>query len=187
MMSKRVGDMKGMIKTSNKGFTLIELMVVVIIIGIFTAIAVPTYRTYIMKSAEAKAQARLYELAIELESHKSTRLNYKGFSPKKVSADGSTVSYDYDADNTIIYVPKGSDGDNYKYQITLVDGATGASLADATKVTSSTSWRMIAQPNPTNTNLAKAEYYLVLSSGERCKQKVKEILTATSCTGKTSW
>ncbi len=175
-----------MINTSNKGFTLVELMIVVVIIAIFTAIAVATYRHYIMKNAESKVQARLHELTIELESYKSTRLNYKGFAPKKVSADGSSVSYDYDADNKIIYLPKGSDANSYQYQITLVDGATGDSLETAT---SSTSWKMYADPNTDNTNLVGAEHYLVLSNGERCKDEVNPFSQekATSCTGKTSW
>ncbi len=38
----------------NKGFTLIELMIVVAIVGVLAAVALPTYSDYVMKSREAE-------------------------------------------------------------------------------------------------------------------------------------
>lgn len=47
----------------NQGFTLIELMITVAIIGILTAIALPNYLQYIIRGNRAAAQSQMMDIA----------------------------------------------------------------------------------------------------------------------------
>lgn len=59
------------------GFTLIELMIVVSIISIIMAIAIPSYNSYVGKSRCAQAQADLLELAQWMERRYSSNFDYR--------------------------------------------------------------------------------------------------------------
>jgi type IV pilus assembly protein PilE len=51
-----------MVKGSNNGFTLIEVMITVAIVAILAAIALPSYRQFVIKAARTEAQAELLQL-----------------------------------------------------------------------------------------------------------------------------
>ena len=60
----------------NKGFTLIEVMIVVAIIGILAAIAYPSYDEYVKRGNRAEGQAFLNEVAARQERYFSQNNKY---------------------------------------------------------------------------------------------------------------
>jgi len=53
---------------NQKGFTLIELMIVIAIIGILAAIAIPNYLNYTCKSKQSEAKANLDAIGVSQEA-----------------------------------------------------------------------------------------------------------------------
>lgn len=58
------------------GFTLMELMIVVIVIGILASVAMPSYQNYVKKSRARAATADLVALAAAVESVFQRTLTY---------------------------------------------------------------------------------------------------------------
>lgn len=71
----RKGITMGRIRKSG-GFTLIEVMITIAIIGILAAVAVPSYRAYIERGHRAAAKTVLLEAAQFMERYRASNFRY---------------------------------------------------------------------------------------------------------------
>lgn len=63
------------------GFTLIELMIVVLVVGVLMAIAYPSYQGHVIKTRRAAASACMVEAAQFMERFYTTNLRYNATPP----------------------------------------------------------------------------------------------------------
>jgi type IV pilus assembly protein PilE len=122
-----------------RGFTLVEVMIVVVIIGILASIAYPSYQQYVLRAARAEAQAILMETAQFMERYHTTNNSYTGAAlPSNVSPKTGTVRYNIsfssvptDTTYTVQAVPTGAQAADACGTLTIDHtGATGAAGSD---------------------------------------------------------
>lgn len=75
--------MRALLCGKQNGFTLVELLVTVAVVGILAAIAVPSYESYVTKSKIKGAQSDLVALSLVMENYYQKQLGY----PTKTAAN----------------------------------------------------------------------------------------------------
>ena len=101
-------------KLYNKGFTLIELMIVVSIIGILVAVAYPSYTVYVRNSNRADAIDSLTPLAARMEVFYLNNDTYVGATVVDATSPEGFYTLSISA----------ADAFNYTIAATLVDPAS---------------------------------------------------------------
>ena len=90
-----------------RGFTLIELMVVVAIIGILASIAYPAYGNYVIKGNRSAAQSYMLELAQAQAQYFADNREYAGSVGALSMTTPQAVSLKYDSTITTSEGPPG--------------------------------------------------------------------------------
>ncbi len=79
-------------KPDNRGFTLIELMIVVVIIGILSALAIPRYMSAGTKSRQAEAKQILKQIHVMERSYRQANDAYWGAGVTADAVNRTTLS-----------------------------------------------------------------------------------------------
>ena len=105
---------------NSKGFTLIELMIVVVIIGILAALAIPRFTQASARAKEKEADGILKQIYTLQNAYYANNGTYAGN-----STDLQTVGWDPNTTNGLKNYQAPTIGNSFPLTMTKVTGATG--------------------------------------------------------------
>lgn len=109
----------------SRGFTLMELMIVVAIIAILASVALPSYQNYIVRANRAAAKAQMLEIAARQQQHFLANRSY---------GDLSVIGFSIPPDVTARYTCSAAPGTAAvpSYVISCVPVSTTSQSGDGT-------------------------------------------------------
>ena len=88
-------DFQHLLKAKQQGFTLIEILIVVALIGLLAAIAIPNYRDYVIKSKRSVVQAYMLDIASREKQYLLDAREYTDSKANLGISDPSDISSNY--------------------------------------------------------------------------------------------
>ncbi|MFT6778211.1 MAG: type IV pilus assembly protein PilE [Paraglaciecola sp.] len=117
---------KNTLRKMQKGFSLIELLITVAIIGIITSIAYPSYQGFIINTNRGVAQADLMSLAAAMERHKAASFSYKAAADSATDTGKPAIFHQHS--------PSAELYNNRKYDLYISQSSGSAYLLEARPV-----------------------------------------------------
>jgi type IV pilus assembly protein PilE len=133
-----------MMNKSQRGVTLIELLIVVAIMGILGAVAYPSYVTFVTKSNRAEPQKELLELANLMEQYFS---DHRIYTDELTNLGESADSYVTESGNYTISAAINGTGTTYTLTATVKTGSSQAGDSECASMTLNN----VGQKGATNT------------------------------------
>lgn len=185
-MLKQVNTMTYGVKTksNSKGFTLVELMIVIVIVAIFAAIAIPGYQEYVRRATASQAMQEIQRVAEQLERHKARNFSYLGFNASYLyKNDLEVVNSSYNVTKSELTLPLNALGKNSTYTLYIRDGVMPSKVLNdpANEDVKGQQWVILAVANSkvnygdacSNCNPLQDNNFsfLMTSLGVKCKTK----------------